>query len=673
MFVHCSKRCLLFSRVIFLGVCIVLPSFGLADDYLDMKLEELLEVKITGATLRDESIKTAPSSVTVFTREQLDVLGLDYLYELMNIVPGFQVTRAGDAPVNYTFSTRGRRLGARAREILLLVDGRAFSDPRSGGADSAVALYPLANIERIEIIRGPGSAIYGSGAYTGVINVISRREENRLLLAVGSDERRKADINLSKHNDDWQFDLYAHAYEDAGQQYNLASNSTIQDPRREAQINMDVAHNNTRMQVFSSLIESDDFYVFEKIDNDFNFSSQRFEHFRVEQALQPADNWNTTASINFYKVRQDLHGVLVSAGVLQGNSVPASAEPMLAKVLLAGEAYRADVANDITLSNDSSVQFGGEWRHERETDARANTNYDIQQLVARDFPINYYEDFEHGFAVGAEQSRDVAGVYGQLLHNLTNNTRLTLGGRYDYYQDVGEHVSPRVALVHQLNRIHALKLLYGEAFRAPSFAETHLLNNPVLVGNPELENETVDTLELLWIGTWETFSAGTSIYYNEYKNPISTGLVGTTRTFVNGPDEENYGIGFRVDWQISPNWLVRVNHTRTENLPDSAFREADKLAILTLNYNREQWNWNLSANFQDERQYPLTQTQRATLKAYWIANSKLRYQLQKSTSVNLAVKNLLDEDYASPSQGMGISGGIPNREREIQVGLEWGF
>jgi hypothetical protein len=161
----------------------LLPINSSAQAYLDMGLEELLSVTIKGSTLRDESLKTAPSSVTVFTREQLDALGLDYLHELMNLVPGFQTTRGADSPINYTFSARGRRLGVRAREILLVVDGRVFADARSSGADSAVSLYPLANIERIEIIRGPGSAIYGSNAFTGVINIDSRRNQKRFAVA----------------------------------------------------------------------------------------------------------------------------------------------------------------------------------------------------------------------------------------------------------------------------------------------------------------------------------------------------------------------------------------------------------------------------------------------------------------------------------------------------------
>lgn len=643
------------------------------EDYLELNLEELLQVTIKGSTLREESIKTVPSSVTVFTHEQLEALGLDYLHELMNLVPGFQTTRVADTSFGYTFSARGRRLGARAREILLLVDGRVFFDPRSGGADSALTLFPLANIERIEIIRGPGSTIYGSGAFTGVINIVSRRNQNILAVATGSDDQRKADVNLAQTLGDVQVNVYAHAYQDNGQFYRLASGATTRDPRQEALIDLELRYKNTRVQFFDSRLEGEDFYSLEKIDNDFNQSKQLFRHLRIEQTLNPQENWNTTFSLNYFKATQDLDGVLVPANGLLAISQPASAEPMLGKVLLTGEAYRADLANDVSLSKASSVQFGAEWRHERETDAQARTNYNLDQLVGHDFPVTYFNNFDHSFSVGAEESRDIAGIYSQLLHSFTSDTRLTIGARYDYYQSTDGHLSPRISLVHQLNEYQTLKLLYGEAFRTPSFAETSLLNNPVLVGNPNLDNETVKTLELLWMGNWNSVTISSILYHSRYVNPISTGLLGTTRTYVNGPDESQYGMGVRMDWKITPQWLFRISHSRMEDLPDSAFREADKLATVTVNYHQDKWNWNLSANYQNEREYLITQNQRATLDPHWTANTKLAYRLAKTTTISFAAKNLTNEDYASPTQGTGIEGGIPNRGREWKTGVEWGF
>ena len=205
--------------------------------YLDMELEQLLQVPVTGSTLRDESIKTVPAAVTVFTREQLDKLGIDYLYELISLVPGYQLDRGGDSGVNYTMSARGRRNGAQAREIMVVVDGRIFANPRSGSIDSALPLIPLEHIERVEVIRGPGSALYGSSAFNGVINIITRTGQNTTRVELGSDNRRSASLTFSQPLGGWTTNLLARAYQDSGQTYSIPDSFTkvplgTQDPRQ---------------------------------------------------------------------------------------------------------------------------------------------------------------------------------------------------------------------------------------------------------------------------------------------------------------------------------------------------------------------------------------------------------------------------------------------------------
>jgi len=636
--------------------------------FLDMDLEQLLQVKITGATLRQESIKTVPSPTTVFTREQLDSLGLDYLHELLDLVPGFQTNRSADSPLNYTYSVNGRRQGGRAREVLLLVDGRVFAEPRSGGADSAIILYPLANIERIEIIRGPASAIYGSGAFTGVINIISRRQQNSISLGLGENERGKLDIALTRIEGEWEQNLYAHLAEDKGQFYRIGEADT-RDPRQEVVIDWNLKYRNTRIQAFVSSLQGEDFYTLEKINNGFNQYRHESRHFRIEQDLSPSDDWKMSASLSYQKVQQYLDATLQPAGTLEAISMPASIQPMLAKASLASDSFRVHLANDVDVNDLLSLQFGGEWQRERQTDARSRTNYDLLQLVKGQYPVSYYGNFDHATLVGLNAERDVGGLYGQLLYQLTADTRLIGGLRYDYYETIGGHASPRLGLIHQLNAHHTLKLLYGEAFRAPSFSETHLINSSVLVSNPNLDNETVKTWELLWMGTWSTFSVEASIYHNDYGNPITTGFIGSTRTYVNDADQANLGGSLRMEWQLTPNWMLRGHYTTLKDMPDTFFREAEELGSVGFNYQHGKWNWNLSAIYRSGREYLLTSTARAPLSPYWYANTQLRYRINSLSTLALVAKNMFDTDYASPPQG--LVGPVPNRGREASLVWRW--
>jgi outer membrane cobalamin receptor len=637
--------------------------------YLDMDLEQLLQVTVSGSTLREESLKTVPASVTVFTRNQLDMLGVDYLFELLNLVPGFQSVRTGDASIAYTYSNRGRRLGVRAREILLLVDGRVLTDPRAGGADSGLYLYPLANIEKVEIIRGPGSAVYGSGAFTGVINIVSRRK-NQLSIAVGSEKRRRADMSANFQRDDLAVGVYGHFYQDAGQHYQIA-NQTTQDPRQEAVVDLNVEYNNTQLQAFYSYADADDFYVLEKIDDDFNRYAQGLSHLRLLQKFELSDKWKSRISLSYSEAFQKIDALQAEEGGFAKISEPSSNDPLLLKAVLRGGRYSANWHNELDLQDSGNFQFGLEWQHEEELDAYVHANYDLEQLAHNQLPIRYYGDFEHLTKVGTEESRTIASAYSQYIYDLTDQTRLTLGARYDDYSVVGGHVTPRAALVHQLNEHQTIKLLYGEAFRAPAFAETGFINNPVQLGNPDLTYELVKSTELIWNGSWRSFSIGAGIYHNRYVNPISTVLQGTTRNYVNGESESNFGGGIRGDWQVNPEWMLRIGYSQMDDLPDVAFREADQIGMMMLNYSKDDWSWNLSSVFHAQRQYLLTDTELGTLGAYTLANSQLRYQLDKSTSLQLTVKNLLDKDYSTSAQGVGVIGGIPNRGLEWSLGVDW--
>lgn len=642
-----------------------------ADDssFLGMDLEQLLQVNITGATLRQESIKTVPSSTTVFTGQQLDTMGLDYLHELLDLVPGFQTHRGADHAFNYTYSIRGRRQGPRAREILLLVDGRVFSDPRSGGADSTLVLFPVSNIERIELIRGPASAIYGSGAFTGVINIISRRAQNRVKVGVGENQRGKVDINLAHSTGEWESNLYTHLAEDQGQRYRIGATDT-RDPRQEVVLDWNLRYRDTRFSAFVSDVHGDDFYTLEKIRNGFNHYRQQSQHFRLEQKLTFSEDWQANASVNYQRAQQELNAMLQPAGALAAISTPASDAPMLSKAELASDSLRFHLANDLTLNERWSWQFGGDWLRERQTDAESRVNYDLGQLTRGEYPVRYYGNFDNAIRVGLDTQRDITGLYSQWLYDLTEATRLVGGARYDYYNTIGGQASPRLGVVHQLNKTHTLKLLYGEAFRAPGFGETHLINNSTLISNPDLGNETVKSWELLWVATWSQLTLGASLYQNNFENPISVGVMGNTRTYINGVDEENLGGGLRLEWQVNPQWMLRAHYTSLMDLPDNAFREAEETSSFGANYQREQWNWNLSAVYHSERQY-LLGSQRQTLDSYWYANSQLRYRVNRATSIALAIKNVLDNDYATPPQGAGVAGGVPSRGREASVTFEW--
>jgi outer membrane receptor protein involved in Fe transport len=315
--------------------------------------------------------------------------------------------------------------------------------------------------------------------------------------------------------------------------------------------------------------------------------------------------------------------------------------------------------------------LGVEWRREQETTARAYNNYDLGQLASRSFPIRYYGDFSHYTAIGSKEALNMGGLYGQYLRDLTADTRLTLGLRYDNYQAIGSHTSPRLGVVHQLSSAQTLKLLYGEAYRAPSLGETGVINNPLVMGNPSLTYEVVKTWDLIWMLNWNSSHVSLGGFRNSYRDPMVAGFVGTTRTTINSHDEFSDGLELELQQQLTQAWSLRATYTDFFTLPKTSFREAEQLASLELNFKRGAWNWNLLSYHQSARTALGGNNSLHELADFWVVNTKLRYSLNSSYSLSLLFKNVEDSAFATPAQGVNLPQGVPNRGREWSLVLDW--
>jgi len=130
-----------------------------------------LDQLVVTAALEPVTLREVASSITIITREQIEQRQVRYLSELLRDVPGFAVSQAGGAGAQ----TQVRVRGAEANQLLVLVDGIRANDPASN--DEFQYQYALTeDIERIEIVRGPQSSIWGTDALAGVVNIIRRRD-----------------------------------------------------------------------------------------------------------------------------------------------------------------------------------------------------------------------------------------------------------------------------------------------------------------------------------------------------------------------------------------------------------------------------------------------------------------------------------------------------------------
>ncbi|HEX7028568.1 MAG TPA: TonB-dependent receptor [Gammaproteobacteria bacterium] len=158
---------------------------GLDIDITRLSIEELLNVKITSVSKRPEQITHAPAAVYVLTSEDIRHSGVTSVPEVLRLVPGVHVARI-DAN-KWAVSIRGFN-GQTANKLLVLIDGRSIYDPLFSGVLWETKDVMLENIERIEVVRGPGGTLWGANAVNGVINIITKnaRQTQGGLVAAGA-------------------------------------------------------------------------------------------------------------------------------------------------------------------------------------------------------------------------------------------------------------------------------------------------------------------------------------------------------------------------------------------------------------------------------------------------------------------------------------------------------
>jgi len=652
-----------------------------AKDFFSMSLEELMQVEITGSTLTPESLKTAPSAVTVFTQEELKRMGLDTLGELMNLVPGFQLYRSSGSSMEMPFSSRGRRIGQTPAEILVMIDGQRFDSPRSSGNATLAPAYSLKHIEKVEFIRGPGAAIYGSNAMMGVINIVTLSGVNDFSIGYGSYNRRQAYVQSSQTYNDITLDLQGHIEADDGDSFNVQDTFSTNridtdDPRNIADIKLKFSWKDTQVNVQHNEFEVNDFYELNTISNNFNSRDGQISSISLKHDFE----WKSVNSyfwLSYNRSNASLSSQLTAVGDLLAISNPASNDAMFLNVDFKDYTEtRVQQHNDWEINDNSRLQYGVELRRIDAPESFAENNFDLSDLANSNLPIRYYGDFDQTTPVQAASSRDILGLYTQYLHKLYDTTHLTLGLRYDDFTDIDSQLSPRLGLVHELNEQHSLKLLYGEAFRAPSESELNLLNNPFVLGNPDLKPETVQSIDVIWMGQWSDTNVSLGYFESRFKDSIVLiDAGGGAFKYQNVSQDPTKGYEFELSHEFSKHWLIRTSHTYISEKPYLSFREADSLSSLMINYQQAKWNANLIASHAGKRKMATgnSNTNLITLNDYWQLFGKLRYSFTDNFTGFIQVKNLLDKNYDTPPVNTALNEGIPNRGREFLLGLSWQF
>lgn len=654
----------------------------------EFSLQRLMQTQVKIASKTPEKALYAASSVSVFNADELANMGISTLDELLNFVPGFISEREIVFGQGSMVAARGRTTPQASYNILFLLNGMRLNNEKSGGAFSYQRFIRLANIEQVEIIRGPGSALYGTGAFSGVVNIITKQQDNNLFIGAGSDGAREAYVNFSTEADDWLISGFVGHFHDDGQLYDVLTPppgftevKQTSDPRSGSDFYLDACNSRWRLSLHHMQRDIQGFYFVDTLADETNLAQVESSGLALSYQLWKRANAQLELSFNYQHIDDDLYETRLSAAQMQAfNLAIDPAQAWIYTQFNEEEEWSLHLDGHYQFSAEHQLSAGLEFRRPNTLDDGLYSNYQLADyaLATTTNPEQLIRYASEGFSLGestvAHEDRHILGAYVQERYRFNPSWATTLGLRYDHYSDFGSHLSPRVALLYSINEQHHLKLMYGEAFRAPSRRQLWADR----VGNPQLQPEVVRTLEFAWLYENSHLQTSLSHFYSRYTDLIDTIVLDATpenwtRSFVNLPGHlDNAGLEWELIWQIDPQWSLRSAYAYVYKTEENPRRFPRQTLSFIGNYQYQQWNVNLSAYYHSgvEQQ---TLSSITALDSYWVAYLGMSYQIAPDLILRGRVHNLLDEDYSSSSKMPYLSQGLPNRGRSYSLGIEWRF
>ncbi|MDI3250831.1 MULTISPECIES: TonB-dependent receptor [unclassified Pseudomonas] len=612
---------------------LLLPCADLLADTRDQALK--LSDVVISANRQVQARNDSSAANTVFTRADIDRLQPTSVTDLLSRVPGVQV-----APTGGRGSLPGIFIrGTKSAQSLVLVDGQRIANTTSG--DSGLQYLNVDQIERVEVLRGSRSVIYGSDAIGGVIQVFTRRNaeqglQPRLKLSFGSNQTWERSLGLSGGDEHTRFNLGASLDETAGINASHASfpSDGDHDAYRNQSISLNLSHS------FSDELE----VGFNLLDNrgksEYDNSYGRYDGATGQSVGQKPYTDYTVSSASGY-VDAKLNDSWQSRLELGHSENRDTKRDTLSDDYSAFNTYRDSVnwQNDLTLDEPNSLIVGGDW----------------------------YEDRFHGSTTFTENSRWNRAAFVQ--HRFKSQWFSTeLGLRRDQNQQFGGQNSWSGTLTVPVNPDNDLLLSYSEGFRAPTFNDLYYPDTQY--SNPNLQPETSKSYELQWRSQ---LTDSARLEASLYRTDLSDAIIldagkpqNVASARINGFEaalkQELFG------WQ--GNLGLSLIDPRDRDSGHTLARRARRTVNLDLDRQFDQLglgaSWQaISSSYDDE-------ANRNRLGGYALLGLRSSWALNREVSLSLKVDNVLDKAYARAKYSyLGESQNYREEGRVWMVGVTW--
>lgn len=496
-------------------------------------LEDLLDMRISTAAKYEQSVRDAPSSVTVITSEDIANYGWQTLKDALLSQPGF----FGRDDRNYTYiGTRGfERPSSYSNKILLLLDGHTINDniyysPIFGND----FCFDMFNIDRIEIIRGPGSSLYGTSAMLAVINIITKNGEKingvHSSVKYGSWKNTQGTLTLGKSLE-------------CGLNMNLSAKV--------------------------GYIGGQDLYYKEFDDSITNFGWARGLDWERFMGSFGSFHYSGFTLNGFYSHRDK--GIPTGSFDINFNDNSAKTTDERGYVELKYDNKLSSRLNIMIRAYYDYYNYHGAYPYdsiEYDGNTGKSVGSEIQAVwdpflnnrftAGLEFKNNFRADnrvwYSESTISNLNSPYNVFSVYGQDQWQIFENFNLVLGLRHDYYTNAGNSTTPRISLAYNVLKNAVLKGIYGQAFRTPNIYELFYKDYQSQKDNPKLIPEKINTYELVWQQQIHRGLTGTiSFYYYQMKNIIDQILdpVDNLLQYQNRNQVNSTGVEFTLNYNYS--------------------------------------------------------------------------------------------------------------------------
>lgn len=620
------------SRALFLYLQYMLcsPAYSVTDDFFDLSPHELAHIHVTIATGTAKPVYQSASVTSVITAEEIEQMGATELAEVLNTIPGMHI-KTQAITYDAVFSVRGIRNELNS-QVLLLLNGTRINVPYKGSPTSKLN-FPVEAIQQLEVIRGPGSAVYGADAFAGVINIKTKKADDIdgtvLGVRVGEWDTQSVWGQHSQQALGWDLAAtvqYTHNNNDGDRIITSDAQTAFDDlyttsaslspgemqtkaERWNAHINLQRSHWDINFWTFHSNDAGLGAGVSGALDNKGRVDS---EVYLLDASFSSEDNiqdWEIFADTSYLLSDVFVNSYPFPSGTLLPIDGNGNVNPNL-PFLLTPTFFADGVINQLEIENqvfsfdtgffykgfdDHLLRFSAGFRYEQLQTSE-------QRNIGPGITVGNLTDVSNTSLVFLPDSqRTIFSVSLQDEWQIAPDWLLTAGVRLDDYSDFGHTINPRVSLLWNMTEQLNLRLIYGQAFRAPSFTEQKQQNSAIFNGNPDLEPETIDTVELAFdYRPRPDLRLASNFFYYEIDDLIDN-PAGMTSP-VNASGQSGYGSELEWHWDISSHWNIKGNYawqysrndlsnTRVINVPEHQVYLATAWQFLPQWQLQSQLNW----------------------------------------------------------------------------------